>query len=365
LTLEVKQINRAIRLQQSRVTSHELIEFMTNVWHELIQYESMDLVAEAYGKRHGRELSAGRTRDITSSFIQAREYYVNAAGAALSVRPLLQYYGVAALTRGLILLAGRKGVEALRASHGLDARDWNGTLARGLDKIGDLEVTVGPGMFLELIDATGNKSYLKANSNRVNWHASFPDPSIGDKFSLADIAASLPDVMEEYQVWKGAVLLSAQVEKLTSKTGQYEIQFSNRTEKGTIAALLGALGEDLQISAATPLVATIPDTYHPYLSQFSAIGTPFEIGDVFIVPPIRDSLYLNTLALYFSASYILGMLVRYFPAPWIAIGRQQRGDRIFPMINRLVELIQMQFPQIVIEFLRSPYHFEIANCQPG
>jgi hypothetical protein len=338
---------------------------MTDIWHELIQYESRDLVAEAYQKRHGRELNATRTRDITSSFIQAREYYANALGAALSVRPLLQYYGVSALTRGLILMVGKKGAETLKASHGLDAKDWNGTLAQGLDKIGDLEVTVGPGMFLELIEATGNKSYLKANSSGVNWHASFPDPARGDKFSLADIAASLPDVMAEYQVWKGAAFLSAQLEKFTTKTGQYEIQFSVRTEKGTIAALFGSLGTDLQISDAAPFVATIPDTYHPYLNQFSAIGRPFEIGDVHIVPPIRGNIYLNSLALYFAASYILGMLVRYFPASWIALGRQERGDRIFPLINGLVELIQMQFPKIVIEFLRSPYPFETANNQPA
>jgi hypothetical protein len=52
------------------------------------------------------------------------------------------------------------------------------------------------------------------------------------------------------------------------------------------------------------------------------------------------------------------MVVRYFPAIWISLGRQHKGDRIDPLVRRLVTLIQNQFPQIVLEFLRSPYDFE-------
>src|SRR5438874_1362373 len=98
---------------------------MDDVWNSLLAYESRDLVERAYVRRHQRNPSAGHVREVVSSFIQAREYFVNASRAAISVRPLLQYYGVVALTRGLVLMVYR-GVSAkvLKPSHGLDAKGW-------------------------------------------------------------------------------------------------------------------------------------------------------------------------------------------------------------------------------------------------
>jgi hypothetical protein len=337
---------------------------MSDVWHELVQYESRDLVDEAFQKRHACQPNAARIRDITASFIQAREYFASASRAALTVRPLLQYYGIAALARGLILLVrASKGAEALKPSHGLDAKDWQGTLAHGLAKIADLEVAIGHGTFLELIEATGNKSYFKANSSGINWQVSFPVPTVGARFSLADLVARMPDVASDYEVWSGVPLLSAQMDAFTRKGGHVEVKFASETKKETIQELFPSLGSSLKISNAPPFVATIPDTCIPYFSQlsFSAFGPALGIGDVHVVPPIRRDIYLNTLALYFSTSFILGMIVRYFPSTWISLGRQERGDRIFPMINRLTELVQTHFPKIVLEFLRSPYGFEKSD----
>jgi hypothetical protein len=337
---------------------------MSDVWHELVQYESRDLVDEAFQKRHAYQPNAARIRDITASFIQAREYFANASRAALTVRPLLQYYGVAALARGLVLLVGSKGAEALKPSHGLDAKDWQGTLAHGLAKIAYLEVAIGHGTFLELIEATGNKSYFKMNSSGINSQVSFPVPTVGARFSLADLVASMPDIASDYKVWRGHPLLSAQMDAFTRKDDHVELEFASQTKKGTIQELFQSLGSSLKISDTPPFVATIPATCTPYFSQLSfsaAFGPALAIGDVHVVPPIRRDIYLNTLALYFSAAFILGMIVRYFPSTWIALGRQERGDRIFPMINRLTELVQAHFPKIVLEFLRSPYGFEKSD----
>lgn len=77
------------------------------IWEELSVYESHDFVGKWYKIRHGRTLNAVRTREIASSFTQGREYFASAKGAATSVRPLLFYYGVLSLSRGLILLLDR------------------------------------------------------------------------------------------------------------------------------------------------------------------------------------------------------------------------------------------------------------------
>ena len=101
---------------------------------------------------------------------------------------------------------------------------------------------------------------------------------------------------------------------------------------------------------------SIPDIYYPYFGQLRE--GPFGIGDVYLVRPIREGICLNTLGLYFGASFILGMVVRYFPRVWISLSRQQKGDRINPLVRRFVTLIQNRFPQIALEFLDSPDQIE-------
>ena len=93
-------------------------------WEELSTFESRDYVGKWYPGRHGRQLNAARTSEIASCSTQGREYFVAATVAANSVRPLLHYYGVLSLSRGVILLRDKsKNEERLRPSHGLDVID--------------------------------------------------------------------------------------------------------------------------------------------------------------------------------------------------------------------------------------------------
>ncbi len=110
-------------------------------WETLSMFESRDYVGLWYRERHGRQLNARNANAVTTCFIQGRQYFEAAASAATSVRPLLLYYGVLSMARGLILLRDTtKKEESLKPSHGLEAVDWNGTLAGGLDKILDVQV---------------------------------------------------------------------------------------------------------------------------------------------------------------------------------------------------------------------------------
>lgn len=52
-----------------------------------------------------------------------------------------------------------------------------------------------------------------------------------------------------------------------------------------------------------------------------------------------------------AASYTLGMLVRYHPALWTGLVRQESGDGVTPLIFRLVDLLENDFPQIVLHYL--------------
>ncbi len=92
------------------------------IWNKLSEFETRDFVERFIKAKHNREASARQILEISSNFIQGREYFLNAQRAGISVKPLLQYYGVSALTRGLILAIDPQASEAaMKPSHGLDA----------------------------------------------------------------------------------------------------------------------------------------------------------------------------------------------------------------------------------------------------
>jgi hypothetical protein len=85
----------------------------------LSHFQSFDLVQREFERWHGRELNAERTWEIVSSFVQGEEYFVSASAAAEAVRPLLLYYGVLSISRGLIIFLSNVSEATLKASHGL------------------------------------------------------------------------------------------------------------------------------------------------------------------------------------------------------------------------------------------------------
>jgi hypothetical protein len=335
---------------------------MKEVWHKLIEFETRDLVERAIKRRHERSPSARAINEITSNFIQAREYYLNAERSAITVRPLLLYYGVLALNRGLILTLDIKLSEsALKPAHGLAIKEWRETLKNELKNIGLLKVCITEGTFYDLLRVTGNKSYFKANSSGVNWEASFSLPEIRTCLTFEDIVKSIPDLSEEYQVWKNEEFVSKKVEEFTRQEPDHYVMKLNQPEKAEhLEMIFPGVDYERLDEDTTKLTVKFPVSFVPYFTQKIPKGASsiFGIGDVYLVPPIQKDVYLNMLSLYFSASYVLGMMVRYFPSVWISLGRVEKGDSVFPLINRLMSIIQNDYPQLVLDFLQSPYEFE-------
>ncbi len=177
------------------------------VWYALGDFETRDLTSRYYRAQHGRELSADRARQIASNFIQAREYFRSAAVADRVVRPLLQYYGVSVLSRGLVLFLNReKQEESLKSSHGLVGDEWQSTLSGGLVKIGDLRVRLTKGIFHDLLVATNNVFPFRVESSATaNWRPRAWMPPLDTEFRFRDIASRIADVSEQYGAWTGAL----------------------------------------------------------------------------------------------------------------------------------------------------------------
>ena len=92
-------------------------------WQSLSRFESYDFVARWYQKAHQRKPNAAKVSQINACFIQGREYFSNAASSAMSVKPLLLYYGALSLSRGVILANNpRKKEESLKKKPRVGAR---------------------------------------------------------------------------------------------------------------------------------------------------------------------------------------------------------------------------------------------------
>ena len=58
-------------------------------------------------------------------------------------------------------------------------------------------------------------------------------------------------------------------------------------------------------------------------------------------------------------SYILGMMVRYYPTHWMTLIQGGKGDRMWPTINRAQQSVEDSFPVLVSEFTNDV----VANSQ--
>jgi hypothetical protein len=319
-------------------------------WRRLVDLESHDLVKRIYGNLHGRELSTGTANDITALMAQGKEYFRNADNAAVSVRPLLQYYGVLALNRALIVLLSRsRALSALKPGHGLEITGWPETMAKGLRHLGDLTVTVRAGTFLELLDATGNCSPLRANSSRINWRVTFDLPRAGAAFSLYSLVRAMPDLRDEFSRWTGETPAFAVINSCKTDEAAKEVTFG--FEKEITADLAEALFPPALVGKKIPpgKNAVVPESFMPALEQ--SYDRPFGIGDPEILPHIATNVALNTVGKLTALAYFLGMLVRYFPSTWMALGRSMPGDAIHPVVTRISELTQHRYPDAVLDLI--------------
>jgi YaaC-like protein len=99
--------------------------------------------------------------EIIAPLAQGRGFFASARQSSELVRPLLLYYGVYALSRGLILfLDARMHEYSLPPLHGITVEDWQNVLkgpaSGGIDQLPDLPLKITGGTFEVLSKVTHN-----------------------------------------------------------------------------------------------------------------------------------------------------------------------------------------------------------------
>jgi len=340
-----------------------------NVWNRLAIYESRDLVRERFLACHGRQLTSQKAEEIVSHLAQGRSFFSSADGANESVRPLLQYYGVLALARGLILYLGANLREAsLSNSHGLSAVSWEQTLAKGPTGVGDLCVRFNQGTFSQLIEVTRNiertSIFTAPIPNRAIWRKEETKPNLGETITALELLSRIPDLSNEYEN-------SLSRSSSCNKAFVFTLSEATHTDINILPGLLGLrdveeLRTDFAISPECEMRIVDKHNYfglirncfvrveHQNQNEMTT-RIPMIANDrsshTYILAPFSGGFQLSSLLKLFTLSYMLGMLSRYFPTKWIGKSNRQTGDRLFPLLRAGVDLVQRNFPVAVMNEL--------------
>ena len=184
--------------------NNQLLMPNQETWYALREFEAFDVLSRNYTIKHSRNLKPAKAREITASFTQAREYFTSAQLADITVRPLLQYYGIATLSRGLVLFMCPELRETdLKEGHGLGRNSWKDVLNAKPQKLNELRIKVRSGLFMYFVGVLGNRAYLRENSNEVTASLSCPSPQVGSEFTLGEIALRVPDLSDQCAAWLG------------------------------------------------------------------------------------------------------------------------------------------------------------------
>lgn len=329
-------------------------------WEFIANYESFELVKQDYFSRHGRTPGTQHAREIAAPFSHARSFFRSAQNAELTVKPLLLYYGVVSLSRGLTLNLSRGLREAsLTPSHGLSAKDWAVSLGGDKPNFASLRIAVtGGGSLPELARATGQRSLLRIGSSAINFTWAAPPIATATEFTLGDLLAREPALQDHHYRWaKDTSCARMSIETIPQSTE-------------VIVKLLHQEKRILNRTIADGIFSGTPYTFvqedpegicyrGPNNSGFLPCMTDrteasfLGIGDLWVAATMAGGARLSKLTALFSLAYGLGMLVRYFPTQWTALVRGQIDDAALPTLAAAVEHIETTFPSIVVDFLQD------------
>lgn len=340
-------------------------------WARLSLYESTDLVKGLFNKRHGRELNTGKAEEIVSAIAQGREYFSAAADAGLLVRPVLQYYGVLALSRGLILLLSPKLSEsALPSAHGLSSSAWGEKLSQ--NRPGELSITVTKGTFLSLMEHTKNfempRIFTGPYPSQTILARSHPTELAGNtQIKFEDVLSREPKLREIFEktFHKTASNYNAFLFAITPGLVDVDIfPGSNGLPSEEI------LRRQLKIPVNTPLVDShqhnfVPTQGHTRYRFENPLGQSV-LADLpqfentsethsALISPFENDIYISKIGRYFILSFFLGTLSRYYPTYWLrTMQGRQKGDFIMPAIRETMRIIQENYCSLIITELEGP-----------
>lgn len=331
----------------------------SETWQQLIALETRDVVFDWHKSICGRELSAQRIHEITSAAKQAREYFRSAEGAHNSVRPLLSFYGVASLSKAiLLLLKPGTGEAALVPAHGLIALEWRDLLARDaasdLSSIASLKIRSCNGLFVDFVRETNNKICMHVNSSAVDWSIRHDQPAVGSTIEFGEIISITPDLSAYLP--DTVPSLCAAINQMTYSGSDGFMAQVNSAQFLSFSSIYMDAGFSVVNTGNAAEVRATSETFNSQTPQFmhGYVNKMFgSIPGLHITAPFKCRSRYSQIAVSYMLAYCLGMLARYFPTQWVALSSGVKGDSLWPAINAAQKYVHACFPEMGLELIHD------------
>jgi hypothetical protein len=371
-------------------------------WARLLDFANTELCFERIAAVHGvasnnslKQNYKKQAQQIRVSLLQAREYFRAADIATVVTRPNLLYYGMVSLASAVMLLrgSGDYSLDQLRKNpinkhHGLDfstginAKD----AGQGTSLLEHSYAEVLPkGFFLNWYGKTpaGENVYAKVarqhldGTESTNYEIHGIERCLrgadlaGRKFSLADLIADLPDLMQ-YTRAAGIAVPSSRVDyelSIEERTSQMTIEWRiHSASPGHLKQILEAFRFQGEGGSYFTVVPEEPQTHcvvrvaataqQLATSQYSFPATRLSLNaDQFIYG--KPNFALTEYAQQYIFMYALSMFARYLPDLWIrCIDSHCKAARV---IERSIAEIEKKFPIQVLSLLVNDDVFITAH----
>jgi len=295
------------------------------------------------------------------------------------VRPLLLYYGVYALSRGLILFLDTNLREcSLPSSHGIEAEGWQHALAQGIDQLPDLPLKITGGTFAVLSKATSNVDRclvqgvpLHLPPGHLLSRAGTTTITIPTTITIKMVLERVPDLSTLFATTFGG----------SPKCFQAMLVILSETTETDVHILETDLGlpdvDDIRSAFGLPADVPLQPSDAPWqyavnnilyrrnifyrikhsskselLAELPPIKSDRE-SNIYVVEPLPNDLDLSSLSLLYLIAYSMGMLARYYPSKWLSLLNSSKGDFAFPLMKAATTLVEDRFPQLVLQELEG------------
>jgi YaaC-like Protein len=328
------------------------------IWQQLLSLESRDITQQWFERIHSRQLNVRRAKEINAAAKQAREFFRNANNSNYSVRPLLTFYGVACLSRSLLLLLKASGgEEGLTASHGIETVGWgnvlSGDTAEGLNQLGNLKIRTRAGLFSDFVKHTNNRISIHVRSGGVDWRLSYDIPESSEEFSIYDLFSRIPDLQKDYVNVSNVVRYAFINEMTYSNDEGFRAKITEEAfsrfqcvYEGFGYTVTSESGLCILTCDAETFANELPMFIHTYVHKMFG-----SIPSLYITEPFSGGARYSQLCITYMVSFILGMLVRYYPTHWMSLIQGDKGDTMWPTINRAQQFVEHSYPELVIELI--------------
>lgn len=302
-------------------------------------------------------MNSRRAKEINAAAKQGREFFRNANDSDYTVRPLLTFYGVACLSRALILLLKKQGgEEGLTAGHGLETVAWgdimSGEPSTGLQGLHNLKIRTCSGTFSDLASYTKNITTIHDNSSAIQWKTYYNVPDSGKEFTFGDLLSRIPDLERDYGSASTEIKF-AYISQVNYNQTEGFRAIVDAVKFKHFQSIYKNYGYEILEKSKQTILQADSDTFcqHPPMFIHAYIHKIFTVPKLHIVEPLPNNVYYSQICMTYVVSYILGMLVRYFPTHWISLTQGYKGDSLWPTINRTHQLVEQSFPELVIELI--------------